>query len=322
MTRSMRLLAAASAAALALTACGGGDDTADPGRDHAVRDHRRRDRDHPGRRREHLGARRRRRPDPGRRDHLDQRGAVQLRRPVRRRLRGLPRLRHRRHGRRRTVARSRSPTRTRPPTRPQATQIVTDLIGQGVKIIAGTVVSGVALQVAPLAEQNDILYISGPAATDGITGINSNTFRSGRQSYQDILTAQQIIGDVDGKKVTVFAQDTAFGQANVAAVEAVMGGAGRDRRLDPRPRRDQRLHAVRPAGQGRRRRPAVRRLGRRDRRCHVGVARPAGRARRRPPSPPASTSGPRTRPSVRPRPASTSCRTTSPRPRTTRSTTT
>lgn len=108
----------------------------------------------------------------------------------------------------------------------QATQIVTDLIGQGVNIIAGTVVSGVALQVAPLAEQNDVLYISGPAATDGVTGINGNTFRSGRQSYQDIMTAAQIIGDVEGQSVTVFAQDSAFGEANVAAVEAVMGGAG------------------------------------------------------------------------------------------------
>lgn len=108
----------------------------------------------------------------------------------------------------------------------QATQIVTDLIGQGTKIIAGTVVSGVALQVAPLAEQNDVLYISGPAATDGVTGINDNTFRSGRQTYQDILTSAQFIGDVEGQNVTVFAQDSAFGEANVAAVEAVMGEAG------------------------------------------------------------------------------------------------
>lgn len=107
-----------------------------------------------------------------------------------------------------------------------ATQIVTDLIGRGTTIIAGTVVSGVALQVAPLAEQNNVLYISGPAATDGVTGINRNTFRSGRQSYQDTLTAAQIIGDVEGQNVTVFAQDSAFGEANVAAVEAVMGGEG------------------------------------------------------------------------------------------------
>src|SRR5215217_5289125 len=33
-----------------------------------------------------------------------------------------------------------------------------DLIGQGYKLIAGTVSSGVALQLAPLADQNHVLY--------------------------------------------------------------------------------------------------------------------------------------------------------------------
>ncbi len=107
-----------------------------------------------------------------------------------------------------------------------ATSVVTDFIGQDYNIVAGTVVSGVALQVAPLAEQNDILYISGPAAADAITGINDNTFRSGRQSYQDVATAAGFLEDVEGTQVTVFAQDTAFGQANVGAVEAVLGSQG------------------------------------------------------------------------------------------------
>ena len=35
-----------------------------------------------------------------------------------------------------------------------------------------------------------VLFISGPAANDGITGANSYTFRSGRQTYQDILAAK------------------------------------------------------------------------------------------------------------------------------------
>ncbi|SHN88577.1 amino acid/amide ABC transporter substrate-binding protein, HAAT family (TC 3.A.1.4.-) [Geodermatophilus obscurus] len=103
---------------------------------------------------------------------------------------------------------------------------VTDLIGQGVQVIAGSASSGVATQVAPLAEQNDVLFISGPAATDAITGVNDNTFRSGRQTYQDVLTAQSFIGDPAGQTVLVFAQDSAFGQANVAAVTAVLGEAG------------------------------------------------------------------------------------------------
>ncbi|MGY1848595.1 substrate-binding domain-containing protein [Blastococcus sp. SYSU DS1021] len=99
----------------------------------------------------------------------------------------------------------------------------TDLIGQGVQILAGSASSGVAVQVAPLAEQNDVLFISGPAATDAVTGVNDNTFRSGRQTYQDVRTAQSFIGEAAGKEVLVFAQDSAFGQANVAAVTAVLG---------------------------------------------------------------------------------------------------
>ena len=62
-----------------------------------------------------------------------------------------------------------------------------DLIGKGVKVLAGSTASGVGLQVAPIAAQNKVLFISGPAATDGLTGVNKYTFRSGRQSYQDVL---------------------------------------------------------------------------------------------------------------------------------------
>jgi branched-chain amino acid transport system substrate-binding protein len=102
-----------------------------------------------------------------------------------------------------------------------------DLIGQGYKILAGTGSSGAALQIAPLADQNQILYISGAAATDAITGINRHTFRAGRQSYQDVLDAANILPPKSaGKKVVVFAEDTAFGQGNVAAVQAVFGGKG------------------------------------------------------------------------------------------------
>jgi branched-chain amino acid transport system substrate-binding protein len=102
-----------------------------------------------------------------------------------------------------------------------------NLIGQGYKIIAGSTSSAVALQVAPLADQNHVLFISGPAASDAITGVNRYTFRSGRQSYQDVLAANSFLkGKGVGRKIVVFAQDYAFGQGNVAAVRAVLGGKG------------------------------------------------------------------------------------------------
>ena len=108
----------------------------------------------------------------------------------------------------------------------KAVSAAKDLIGQGYKVIAGSTASGVALQVAPLAAQNKVLFISGPAATDGLTGVNKYTFRSGRQSYQDVLAAKSYMSAPSGKKVLVFAQDSAFGKSNVDAVKAVIGGAG------------------------------------------------------------------------------------------------
>jgi branched-chain amino acid transport system substrate-binding protein len=108
----------------------------------------------------------------------------------------------------------------------KAVSAARDLIGQGYRILAGSTSSGVAVQLAPVAAQNRVLFISGPAATDAITGANRYTFRSGRQSLQDVLAAKNILGRSVGRRVVVFAQDTVFGQGNVAAVRAVLGGAG------------------------------------------------------------------------------------------------
>jgi branched-chain amino acid transport system substrate-binding protein len=98
-----------------------------------------------------------------------------------------------------------------------------ELIGNGFKIIAGSTASGVAVQMAQVAADNKVLFISGPAATDAITGSNRYTFRSGRQTYQDVATSADIVGNIKGKNVLVMAQDFAFGQANAKAVEAVLG---------------------------------------------------------------------------------------------------
>lgn len=106
----------------------------------------------------------------------------------------------------------------------KAVSAAKDLIGQGDHIIMGSTASGVALQVAPIAAQNKILFISGPAASDAITGINRYTFRSGRQSQQDVLAIKGTLsGSLSGKHILVFAQDTAFGQGNFAAVKTLIG---------------------------------------------------------------------------------------------------
>lgn len=108
----------------------------------------------------------------------------------------------------------------------KAVQLTKEYIGDGVKILTGTVSSGVALGLAEQAEQNKVLYVSGAAAADAITGLNEHTFRSGRQSMQDVATAGTFLNDIDGQKVVVYAQDNAFGQGNAAAVEALLGAEG------------------------------------------------------------------------------------------------
>jgi len=107
-----------------------------------------------------------------------------------------------------------------------AVNIAKELIGDGVKILAGSASSGVALAVAEQAAQNQVLFVSGPAAADAVTGINDYTFRSGRQSAQDVATAGTFLDDISGKTVIVFAQNNAFGQGNEAAVNAILGAKG------------------------------------------------------------------------------------------------
>jgi branched-chain amino acid transport system substrate-binding protein len=102
-----------------------------------------------------------------------------------------------------------------------------DLIGQGYKIIGGSTSSGAAAAVAPIADQNNVLFLSGPAAADAITGLNRHTFRAGRQNFQDVETAAGILPPKTvGKKIVVFAEDTVFGAGNVTAVSQVFGGRG------------------------------------------------------------------------------------------------
>jgi branched-chain amino acid transport system substrate-binding protein len=99
------------------------------------------------------------------------------------------------------------------------------LIGQGYKVLMGSTSSGVSLQVAPLAAQNQVLFISGPAASDAITGVNKFTFRSGRETLQDVETVASFLKG-SGKKVVVLDQDSVFGHGNFAAVKAIVGSKG------------------------------------------------------------------------------------------------
>ena len=107
-----------------------------------------------------------------------------------------------------------------------ATASFKEMVGNGTKIIAGTASSGVALTLGPLAAQNKVLYISGPAKNDLVTSAaNKYVFRSGNSSTQDLAPLGGV-KPINGKKVILFVEDNAFGAGNIAAARALMGPKG------------------------------------------------------------------------------------------------
>ena len=110
------------------------------------------------------------------------------------------------------------------------TTAVTDFksyVGAGYKIIGGTGDSSIADELAPLAAQNKVLYVSGAAADDAVTGANRYTFRSGRQTYQDVQTAKSYVQSLGtGKTILVLGQDFAFGQSYVTDATKAFSSLG------------------------------------------------------------------------------------------------
>lgn len=107
-----------------------------------------------------------------------------------------------------------------------ATASFKEMVGNGTNIIVGTASSGVGLTLAPLAAQNKVLYISGPAKNDAVTSAaNKYVFRSGNTSLQDFAPLAGI-KPIKGKKVILFVEDNAFGLGNIAAAKAYLAPKG------------------------------------------------------------------------------------------------
>jgi branched-chain amino acid transport system substrate-binding protein len=107
-----------------------------------------------------------------------------------------------------------------------ATASFKDMVGNGTNIIVGTASSAVALTLGPLAAQNKVLYISGPAKLDAVTSAaNKYVFRSGNTSLQDFAPLQRI-KPIKGKKVILFVEDNPFGLGNIFAAKAYLASKG------------------------------------------------------------------------------------------------
>lgn len=97
-----------------------------------------------------------------------------------------------------------------------------------VDILQGSANSAVALALLPLAEEYKKVIIVDPAATDEITGKNSNkyVFRTGRNLSQDAATGAKYAVDTLGKKFFHLAPDYVFGKSSAAAWKAAIEKSG------------------------------------------------------------------------------------------------
>ena len=107
-----------------------------------------------------------------------------------------------------------------------ATAAFKDMVANGNSMVVGTAYSTIGLTLAPLALQNKILYISGPAKNDAITSAaNKYVFRSGNTSLQDFAPLATL-KPIKGKKVILFVEDNAFGAGNIFAAKAYLAAKG------------------------------------------------------------------------------------------------
>ena len=103
-----------------------------------------------------------------------------------------------------------------------ATTAFKEMVSKGTNIIVGTASSPVALTLAPLAAQNKVLYISGPAKNDYITTPgNKYVFRSGNTSQQDVAPLTKL-KPIKGKKFVLFVEDNSFGLGSLIAAKAFL----------------------------------------------------------------------------------------------------
>lgn len=94
-------------------------------------------------------------------------------------------------------------------------------------ILQGTVSSGIALQIIPIVEQYQKIFMVEPAAADQITGANFSkyVFRTGSNTTQDAL-AGAVGATKLGKKIYQLAPDYQWGKDSAGAWEAIMKANG------------------------------------------------------------------------------------------------
>ncbi|MFO6453073.1 MULTISPECIES: ABC transporter substrate-binding protein [unclassified Aeromicrobium] len=100
-------------------------------------------------------------------------------------------------------------------------------LSEGARILVGPATSAVAVPVADLAIQNDVLFVSGGAGTTDLVGYDKRVFLTNGNSPAGTYVYKEFLGDdTDGKTMATVNQDYAFGQAQAREMKTMLEPEG------------------------------------------------------------------------------------------------
>jgi len=104
--------------------------------------------------------------------------------------------------------------------------VAKELLGEGVRILAGPASSAVVVPVAQLAMENDAIFIAGATGATDIDGMGAGVFRTSPTTPQLNTAVVQAAVEHGDKTMMYLGQDYAYGKAAVASLEKIGPGKG------------------------------------------------------------------------------------------------
>jgi branched-chain amino acid transport system substrate-binding protein len=99
--------------------------------------------------------------------------------------------------------------------------VATELLGEGIRIIAGPASSAVVVPVAQLAMENDAIFIAGNTGTAEIDGMGAGVYRTAPTTPQ-LNTAVMAAAEASGADTLMYlGQDYAYGQGALASLKEI-----------------------------------------------------------------------------------------------------
>jgi branched-chain amino acid transport system substrate-binding protein len=99
--------------------------------------------------------------------------------------------------------------------------VAKELLGAGVRILAGPASSAVVVPVAQLAMENNAILIAGPTGSTDIDGMGAGIFRTSPTTPQLNTAVMQAAAASGAKTMMYIGQDYAYGKSAVASLEKI-----------------------------------------------------------------------------------------------------